>query len=251
MTILAVVFGAAIGVAFGLLGGGGSILTVPIFVYALEAEPKSAVAMSLAVVALTSAIGATGHWRAGHVNLRVGAIFAVVAMVGTFVGTRLSVAVPGVVQLLLLAVLMIVAAVIMLRGRRDPDVVAPARLGVVALVASAAGVGTLTGLVGIGGGFLIVPALVALGVPTREAVGSSLAIIAVNAATGFVGLAGRVPVDWRAVALVAAGTAPGIAAGVALQSRVRPRELRRAFAVFLLVVAVYMLWQESRSLGAG
>lgn len=249
MTLLAVVFGAAIGVAFGLLGGGGSILTVPIFVYALGTEPKPAIAMSLAVVALTSAIGAIGHWRAGHVNLRVGAIFAGVAMVGTVVGTRLSAFVPGVVQLVLLALLMATAAVVMLRGRPHDAEPPSLRLGLPALVAAAAGVGMLTGLVGIGGGFLIVPALVALGVPIRDAVGSSLAIICVNALTGFLGLAGRVPVDWRAVALVAAGTAPGIAAGVALQPRVRPRELRRAFAWFLFVVAAYMLWQEGRSLG--
>lgn len=249
MTFLAVVFGAAIGVAFGLLGGGGSILTVPIFVYALGAEPKPAIAMSLAVVALTSAVGAVGHWRAGNVSVRVGAIFAAVAMIGTFAGTRLSALVPGAVQLVLLAVLMATAAVVMLRGRPNDAAPSSARLGLPALVAAAAGVGTLTGLVGIGGGFLIVPALVALGVPMREAVGSSLAIICANALTGFLGLVGHVPVDWRAVALVAAGTAPGIAAGVALQSRVRPRELRRAFAVFLLVVAAYMLWQEARSLG--
>lgn len=249
MTFLAVVFGAAIGVAFGLLGGGGSILTVPIFVYALGAEPKPAIAMSLAVVALTSAVGAVGHWRAGNVNVRVGAIFAAVAMAGTFAGTRVSVLVPGVVQLVLLAVLMTAAAVVMLRGRAESDARGRARLGTVALVVSAAGVGALTGLVGIGGGFLIVPALVALGVPIREAVGSSLAIISVNALTGFLGLAGRVPVDWRAVALVAAGTAPGIAAGVVLQPRIPQRELRRAFAMFLLIVAAYMLWQEARSLG--
>lgn len=249
MTFLAVVFGAAIGVAFGLLGGGGSILTVPIFVYALGAEPKSAIAMSLAVVALTSAIGAAGHWRAGHVDLRVGATFAAVAMAGTVAGTRLSAFLPGVVQLVLLALLMAAAAVVMMRGRPTDAEPQGARLGLPALVASAAGVGVLTGLVGIGGGFLIVPALVALGVPMREAVGSSLAITSVNALTGFVGLAGRVPVDWRAVGLVAAGTVPGIAAGVGLQSRVRPRELRRAFAWFLLVVAVYMLWQEAGALG--
>jgi uncharacterized membrane protein YfcA len=236
MAALAVVFGGLIGGAFGLLGGGGSILTVPIFVYVLGVDAKPAIAMSLAVVALTSAIGAVGHWRSGNVNLRVGAVFA---------------GVPGMVQLSILAVMMAMAAVVMLRGRTPAEPAGRAHVGLATLVGSAAAVGGLTGLVGIGGGFLIVPALVALGVSMREAIGSSLAIIALNALVGFAGLAGRVPVDWRAVALVAAGAAPGIACGVRLQPRVSQTHLRRGFAVLLLVVASLMLYQQaSRVLGA-
>jgi len=251
MAALAVVFGGLIGGAFGLLGGGGSILTVPIFVYVLGVDAKPAIAMSLAVVALTSAIGAVGHWRSGNVNLRVGAVFAGVATLGTWLGTRLSVYVPGMVQLSILAVMMAMAAVVMLRGRTPAEPAGRAHVGLATLVGSAAAVGGLTGLVGIGGGFLIVPALVALGVSMREAIGSSLAIIALNALVGFAGLAGRVPVDWRAVALVAAGTAPGIACGVRLQPRVSQTHLRRGFAVLLLVVASLMLYQQaSRVLGA-
>lgn len=244
-TALALVFGGLIGIAFGLLGGGGSILTVPIFVYVLGADAKPAIAMSLAVVALTSALGALGHWRAGNVNLRVGAVFALVATAGTWLGTRLSVYVPGMVQLSLLAVMMAAAAAVMLRGQPAAAPAGRARVGLALLVGSALAVGGLTGLVGIGGGFLIVPALVALGVPVREAVGSSLAIIALNAVVGFAGLAGRVPVDWRAVALVAAGTAPGIAFGVRLQPRVSQTRLRRAFAVLLVVVAAMMLYEQA------
>jgi uncharacterized membrane protein YfcA len=251
MAALAVVFGGLIGGAFGLLGGGGSILTVPIFVYVLGVDAKPAIAMSLAVVALTSAIGAVGHWRSGNVNLRVGAVFAGVATLGTWLGTRLSVYVPGMVQLSILAVMMAMAAVVMLRGRTPAEPAGRAHVGLATLVGSAAAVGGLTGLVGIGGGFLIVPALVALGVSMREAIGSSLAIIALNALVGFAGLAGRVPVDWRAVALVAAGAAPGIACGVRLQPRVSQTHLRRGFAVLLLVVASLMLYQQaSRVLGA-
>lgn len=245
---LALVFGAVIGGAFGPLGGGGSILTVPIFVYVLGAEPKPAIAMSLAVVALTSTIGALGHWRAGNVNLRVGAVFAAVAAVGTWLGTRLSVYVPGTVQLSILAAMMAAAAVVMLRGQPPAESPGHARVGPAALVVAAAGVGALTGLVGIGGGFLIVPALVALGVSMREAVGSSLAIIAANALVGVAGLAGRVPLDWRAVALVAAGTAPGIVLGVRLQPRVTQARLRRGFALLLVVVAALMLYQQAQAL---
>jgi uncharacterized membrane protein YfcA len=245
---MAVLYGAVIGVALGLLGGGGSILAVPIFVYVLRADPKAAIAMSLAVVAVTSTIGAAGHWRAGNVNARVGAIFGAVALAATYVGARLSVYVPGMAQLTLLAVVMAAAAVIMLRERPAPDPRLPRaapRLGVSALAGSALAVGGLTGLVGIGGGFLIVPALVALGMPMREAVGSSLAIIAVNGVVGFAGLAGRVAVDWRAVALVVAGTAPGIAVGVLLHPYVPQPRLRQAFSVLLLAVAGFMLLQQA------
>lgn len=244
---MAVAFGALIGLALGLLGGGGSILTVPIFVYVLHADPKAAIAMSLAVVAVTSTIGAAGHWRAGNVNPRVGTVFGGVALAATYSGARLSVLVPGVVQLTLLAVVMVSAALVMLRDRPPaPGGPSPApRLGLPALVGAALAVGSLTGLVGVGGGFLIVPALVALGVPMREAVGSSLAIIAVNALVGFAGLVGRVAVDWRAVAMVAAGTAPGIAAGVMLHPRVPQVRLRQAFSALLLAVAGFMLYQQA------
>ncbi len=244
----AIAFGVVIGLALGLLGGGGSILTVPIFVYVLHADPKAAIAMGLAVVGLTSTIGAVGHWRSGNVNLRVGTIFAAVGLVAAYVGARLSVYVPGALQLLLLASVMATAAVVMLRERpvveRGVTEEAVTR-GWPILVAAAFVVGSLTGLVGVGGGFLIVPTLVALGVPMREAVGSSLGIIAVNASVGFAGYAGRVPIDWQAVALVSAGTAPGIATGVLLHRRVSQRVLRRAFAVLLMLISAFMLSQQA------
>ncbi len=243
---MTVVFGTVMGLALGLLGGGGATLTVPIFVYLLHAEPKAAIAMSLVVVGVTSAIGALSHWRAGRVDVRVGAVFGGVALVAAYAGARLSIVVPGVVQLTLLAVTMAGAALMMLRGRSAAEPVeGSAPLGVRALVGSAVAVGGLTGLAGAGGGFLVVPALVGLGVPMRDAVGSSLAIIAVNALAGFAGVVGRVAVDWPAVALVAAGAVPGIAAGVALHPRVPQARLRHAFAALLLAVAGFMLVERA------
>ncbi len=248
VSVSAVGFGILIGLTLGLLGGGGSILTVPIFVYAFHFGPKEAIAMSLAVVGATSLVGVVGHWRARNVNLRVGVVFGAVAMAGTYAGARLAVLLTGATQLLIFGAVMLTAAAFMFRGRRasdgEPASPPPFSRTLALAVPSALGVGLLTGVVGVGGGFLIVPALVLLGLPMREAVGTSLAIIAANCVVGFAGYAGRVVMDWPAVALVTAGTVPGITAGVYLHRFVPQQALRRGFAVFLVVVAVWILYQN-------
>lgn len=125
MIELGFALGALIGLSLGLLGGGGSILTVPIFVYVLGFEPKEAIAMSLAVVGATSLSGSVGHWRAGHVNVRVALIFGTVAMVGTYLGARLAVFFSGPVQLALFAVVMLSAALFMFIDKKDRGVSGP------------------------------------------------------------------------------------------------------------------------------
>ncbi|GAC1515926.1 MAG: sulfite exporter TauE/SafE family protein [Gemmatimonadaceae bacterium] len=166
MIVVGYTLAAFVGLSLGLLGGGGSILTVPIFVYVLGFDPKLAIAMSLPVVGTASLVGAIGHWKAGHVDVRTAAVFGVIAMGGAYGGARLAVFVPGRVQLALLAVIMLVAAVAMLRSARRPDderTRMPShlrRLPVGLVVPVALGVGLVTGIVGIGGGFLVVPALV-------------------------------------------------------------------------------------------
>src|SRR6266567_1852629 len=149
---------AAIGLSLGILGGGGSILTVPIFVFVMEYPPKVAIAMSLPVVGATSLVAAISHWRAGTFNLRVALGFSVVAMVGALAGARLAALVPGIVQLTLLGLVMLVAAALMLRPVRARPAAGPAhgsrwqRRSLIGL--TGLGTGMLTGLVGIGGGFL-------------------------------------------------------------------------------------------------
>ena len=118
MLILGYALAALIGLSLGLMGGGGSILTVPIFVYVLAFDPKLAIAMSLPVVGVTSLVGAIGHWRAGNVNLKTAAIFGVVAMISAYVGARLAVFLTGALQLSLLAVIMLAAAISMFRNSR-------------------------------------------------------------------------------------------------------------------------------------
>lgn len=249
MHVTGVALGFVIGLSLGLLGGGGSILTVPVFVYILGFGAKESIAMSLAVVGTTSLVGAVGHWREGHVNVRVATIFGAVAIVGTYLGTRLATRLSGAEQLAIFATVMLVAAGFMFRGRQA-DAGSPTAQTSASVASTAIRglvVGSLTGLVGAGGGFLIVPALVWGGLPMRDAVGTSMLVIAMNCVMGFYGYVGQVKVAWLSVALVTAGTMPGIATGTYAMRFVSQQTLRRGFAVLLLGVAVYMLY---RTLGA-
>jgi uncharacterized membrane protein YfcA len=256
MVLLGLALAAVVGLSLGLLGGGGSILTVPIFVYVLGYDAKEAIALSLAVVGVTSLFGAVGHWRAGNINLRVALVFGAVAMVGTFLGARLAVYVSGAVQLVLFAVVMLAASIFMARDRRPAAVMIPAAdgsrgqmpLGYILL--EGLGVGVLTGLVGIGGGFMIVPALLLLGkVPMKQAVGTSLLVIAMNSAIGFAGYLDQVMIDWGLLALFTLIAIGGILTGAYLVRFVSQSDLRRSFAVLLVVMGIFVLSQNLDILG--
>jgi uncharacterized protein len=261
MAFLGLALAALIGLSLGLLGGGGSILTVPIFVYVLGFGAKEAIAMSLAVVGAVSLFGAAGHWRAGNVNLRVALVFGLVAMVGTYLGARLAVHFSGAAQLALFAVVMLLAAVFMMRegkparaagdeeamgGAAAPPGGAPAgRMPLGLIVVEGLAVGALTGLVGVGGGFLIVPALVLLGgIPMKQAVGTSLLVIAMKSASGFLGYLGQVEVPWGFMTLFTAVAVVGILGGTYLVRFVSQAALKRAFALFLLVMGGFILYQN-------
>ena len=249
-----IAFGAAlvIGLSLGLLGGGGSILTVPVLVYALGFDVKPAVAMSLVLVGLTSLVGAAAHWRLGNVRLPSAALFAVLAMTGAFAGARLSALVPGTMQLALLALVMLAASVAMLRrpSRQTEDDTPRAAPPRRALVPVAIGVGVLTGLLGVGGGFLVVPALALLvRVPMRQAVGTSLAVIALSSASGAVGYLGVVPIDWAFIARFTAVAAAGALGGAAMIRLLSVYALRRSFAVLLLAVGTFVLSRNVVALG--
>ena len=238
-----------VGLSLGLLGGGGSILTVPIFVYILDIEAKAAIAMSLAVVGGTSLVGALRHGQVGNVNARVALIFGPVAMIGTYLGARLSVFFSGAMQLALFAVVMLAAAFFMLRESLSalPTPRRPQRPGIALalIVAEGLSVGVLTGLVGVGGGFLIVPVLVLLtGLPMKQAVGTSLLVIALKSFAGFAGYVGQVDVNWLFMAGFTAVAIIGIWVGAHLVQYVSQAVLKRAFAVLLLVMGCWILYQN-------
>jgi len=249
--VLGYLLAALIGLALGTLGGGGSILTVPVFVYVLGIEPKLAIAMSLPVVGMAAAIGVISHWRAGNVRLRTAGIFGAVAMVGSYAGARASVWFSARAQLLILGTVMIAAAFSMLRNaaRDEPPPTADGAAHPALLLTVGLGVGLLTGLIGIGGGFLIVPALVILGrVPMKAAVGTSLLVIALNAASGYLGHHGQGSVPWGFMLRFTAVAIVGILAGTALVHHIPTRQLKRAFAALLVIIGVLVLWQNRTQL---
>jgi uncharacterized membrane protein YfcA len=251
MIVVGYALAALVGLSLGLMGGGGSILTVPIFVYVLGYDPKLAIAMSLPVIGVTSLAGAAGHWRAGNVHLRTAGTFGVIAMVGAFAGARLAQFLSGALQLVLLAVIMLAAAVMMYRSARrtpsgaDAETTATRAMPVALLVPVALAVGVITGLVGIGGGFLVVPALVVLArAPIKQAVGTSLLVIAMNSVSGFAGYLGQVQVPWAFVSVFTAIAVAGILVGTWGTRFVSPRALKQGFALFLIVMGSFMLYRN-------
>ena len=250
MPIVGAALAVLIGLTLGLLGAGGSILMVPALVYVLGIAAKPAIAMSLPIVGTTSLIGAIGHWRSGNVELRTAIAFGAIAMIGSYAGAHLSTLVSAAVQLTILGIVMFSAAFSMVRGMASTSDAAAAAVPrskgrIVLLGATALAVGLLTGLVGIGGGFLIVPALVLLArVPMKHAVGTSLVVIAMNAASGTLGYAGQYDVQWTFLITFTAFAIAGILAGTHLVRFVSQRALRRTFALFLLGLGTLIIYQN-------
>lgn len=244
MSLFAAALAILVGITLGLLGGGGSILTVPVVIFALGVDPKTAIVMALPIVGGAAAVGVVGHWRRGNVDFRVAIPFGIAAMVGAFGGAKLAHFLSGSVQLVLLAAVMLGASASMFRNAKLPERVVEHRTINPTVLAVGVFTGILTGLVGIGGGFLLVPALVVLaGVPMRMAVGTSLFVIVLNTIAGYAGYHGTVDVPWITVAWFAGATAIGIVIGTALVSHVPHATLKRAFALLLVVVAALLVWQ--------
>src|SRR5690625_117102 len=188
-----------VGVALGMLGGGGSILTVPILTYVVGLDPREAIAASLFIVGVTSAIGALSHARERRVRWRVGGVFGAASMVGAFLGGFAGGRIPGPVLMILFALMMVATATAMLRGRKRsaPGARPSEHLPILRIVLDGLAVGVATGLVGAGGGFLVVPALHLLGgLPMAVAVGTSLIVIAMKSFAGPGAYLVSVQFDW-------------------------------------------------------
>lgn len=240
---LTLVLGVLVGVALGLLGGGGSILAVPLLVYVAGMAPAEAVAGSLLVVGVTSLAALVPHALAGRVRWRVGLVLGLSAMAGAYAGGRLSGFIPGPVLLALFAVMMIVTAASMIRGRRTPP--AGERVGLGRSVAQGVGIGLVTGTVGAGGGFLVVPVLVLLGgLEMPVAVATSLLVIAMNSGAGLAGHLHTVQLDWGLALPVTGVAVVGSVLGGLLSGRVPQESLRRAFGWFVLAMGALVLGQS-------
>lgn len=245
MIALTLVLAVAVGISLGMLGGGGSILTVPLLVYVAGQDPKAAIATSLLVVGVTSAAGAVTHARGGRVQWRTGLVFGAAGMAGAYAGGRVAGHVPGTWLLLAFALVMAVTAVAMLRGRDTPTRAPGHELRLVRIVLDGVVVGAVTGLVGAGGGFLVVPALALLGgLPMSVAVGTSLLVIAMKSGAGLLGYLASTSVDWALAGGVTAMAVAGSVLGGRLAGRVPEHRLRQGFGWFVAVMAVVMLVQE-------
>ena len=245
MIALAVALAVLIGVTLGLLGGGGSILAVPLLVYVAGMDAKEAIATSLLVVGVTSAVALVPHARAGRVRWRTGLLFGAAGMVGAYVGGRLAEFVSGQVLLAAFALMMLATAAAMIRGRRSPDRPAHTEVPVARVLLDGVVVGLVTGLVGAGGGFLIVPALVLLGgVPMPVAVGTSLLVIAMKSFAGLAGYLASVTIDWPVALMVTAAAVVGSLVGSRLTGVVHPETLRKAFGWFVVAMGVLVLVQQ-------
>jgi uncharacterized membrane protein YfcA len=269
--VIAVVAGALIGLSLGALGGGGSVLAVPVLVYGLGQSAGQATTGSLVVVGVTSLVGAVTAYRAGNVLLGRGLAFGVVAIGGATAGARASTLVAEPVLLAAFAALLVVVAGVMAvrqvrnhrarQGRHGPQTQPPARLDdpivtfsptfachcprALKVLGAATVVGLLTGFLGVGGGFLVVPALVlALGLPMEYAAGTSLVVITITSASALAVRAGSGShPEWALVGLLTAAAVVGGWAGARIAARTDASRLQAAFTALLLLVAGYTATQ--------
>lgn len=238
MSALAFVLALLIGVSLGLLGGGGSILTLPILLYVVGLPAKEAIATSLLVVAGASFVATLAHARERRVSFKLAVLFGAASMTTAYGAGRLAHFLPGAWLLAGFTAVMLVTGAAMLRPRaaHGQVVASPVKT----LIAGAV-VGSLTGLVGAGGGFLIVPALTMFaGLDMRRAVGTSLLVITLNSLAGFLGYLGHVQLPVQTALLVTTTAAVGSVLGTFLAGRLQPSHLRRGFAVFVMLMGLVM-----------
>lgn len=257
MEILGYILAVFIGISLGLIGGGGSILTVPVLVYLFHIEPTLATSYSLFIVGMTSLSGAIYQYSKGYVDLKAALSFGLMSVVTVFaVRKYLLPLIPDILWqagaltltkstaiMVLFAVLMLAASVSMVLGHREQT--GGARTSLAVLLAFGIGVGLVTGLLGAGGGFLIIPALVLLAkTPMRTAIGTSLFIVTINSLVGFAGDIGHVYIDWPFLFIILAITVFGVLIGSIIGRQIPGERLRAGFGWFVLTMGIYILSRE-------
>jgi uncharacterized protein len=247
--ITTAVLAVLIGLALGLLGGGGSTLAVPLLIYVAGQPDKVAIATSLLVVAVTSAIAAVSHARHGNVRWGGAATFAPSAMLGSYFGGHLALHIADWLLIGLFAVMMLLTAIAMWRGHSEqkPSIRTHTRSWLIPPIGFA--VGLVTGLVGAGGGFLVVPALaLVLGMTVRDAIGTSLVVIAANSGAALLGYLGHVNIEYRVAFIVTMAASAGAIIGSQMAPRIKAEALRRGFSILVLAMGVMLLTRALRPL---
>ena len=259
MEIAGYVASLFIGISLGLIGGGGSILTVPVLVYLFSVSPTIAISYSLFIVGCTSLVGAYNNYRKGLVNFRTVALFGSTSLATVFIARKFIIPfLPDVFftigsfdvthslfVMVVFAILMVAASVSMIKNKKvesETKVKSSPRI----LVVYGLLIGLVTGFLGAGGGFLLIPALVILmRLPMKEAIGTSLLIIALNSLVGFVGDIGRHPIDWLFISTLSAIAVAGIFIGGYFKQKINSEKLRKGFGWFVLVTGIYIIIRET------
>jgi uncharacterized membrane protein YfcA len=262
MEIIGYIASLIIGVSLGLIGGGGSILTVPVLVYLFHIDPVLATAYSLFIVGATSLVGVFPKYRDGMVNMKTAIIFGIPSIISVYATRKWVIpAIPEeiftigsfiftkpLVIMLLFALLMAAASISMIRDKKtvmDKDVVLEQQFNYPLIMLEGMLVGALTGLVGAGGGFLIIPALVILSkLPMKQAVGTSLLIIAMKSLFGFLGDMSHTVMDWKLLLSVTALAIIGLFIGNSFNRKINPNSLKKGFGWFVLVMGIYIIIKE-------
>lgn len=260
--ILGFIAALIIGIVLGLIGGGGSILTVPVFVYLLNIDPIIATAYSLFVVGTTALVGTLWNARKGMVDFKSGIIFAIPALIAVYLTRRFVVPIipnelfqlgdfmvtKSIGIMLFFAIIMLVAAYFMIKGSKHDDeneVEKVVQYNIPMILIEGTLVGFLTGIVGAGGGFLIIPALVLLAkLSMKKAVATSLLIIAIKSLIGFIGDVQNIAIDWTFLIAFTLFAVFGIFSGIYLSKFINGNRLKKSFGWFVLIMGIYIVIQE-------
>ena len=235
-----------VGISLGTLGGGGSILTVPILVYVLKLDPKLSIALSLGIVGISGIFGLFNHLRLKNVLLKTSLLFGIFAMIGTSLGTKIAFYLSSKTQLIIFAATMLMASILMINKKETKASDSDHSKNKILFVITSLGVGVMTGVIGVGGGFLIVPSLVILsGVPTKKAIGSSLAIISVNSLVGFYQYQSVLDIPYSFMITFSLISIVGILTGSQFAKKISAAKLNKAFGYFLAIVGSFVLIKNS------
>lgn len=261
MEIIGYIASLVIGISLGLIGGGGSILTVPVLVYLFKVEPVVATSYSLFIVGLSSLVGAFPKYKQGQVNLKTALIFGIPSIIAVFATRKFIVpqipkevfsigdfvVTKSILLMILFAILMVFASISMIsnKNKKTESENGVQKFNYPMIILEGAVVGMLTGLVGAGGGFLIIPALVLMSkLPMKQAVGTSLLIIAAKSLIGFTGDLSNYTMDWKLLGTVTALAITGIFIGDALSKKIDGNKLKKGFGWFVLVMGIYIIVKE-------